>query len=336
MEVYLKLIIVGFLFIIASSLMLMVPTTSSKPATNVSCGGDIVRSAVNYTVKEAVLLQNDLNITINETVYLAVPQNTTHQKAVLLCFNEKYKLIRDEDGNAMILTQFEMFPHEKRWINSTFKVTVYSYRITFSNCYRWPNFTLVKEYTTRTRYWDTENKTIIKLTKDVVDGANDPVEVAERIAKWLSSRIEYRVLPIRTGSDRSLFIKNGRVILIGDCSEVSDVYVTMARIAGLPARVAFGMLLENRSRTFYWINASQGGSFEQHWGGHAWSQVYIPRWGWVDVELLEGFLPKVGDYSWRHIVYGFEAKKFAGSAIEEFVLPSFSQLRYVSFTFTGG
>ncbi len=335
MEVHLKLTFIGFLFIALSSLMLMAPTMSSEPITNSSCEGDIMKSAVNYTVKESVLLQNDLNMTVNETVYLAVPQNTTYQEAVLLNFDGNYRFIRDEDGNVMILTWFKMPPHERRWVNSTFRIAAHPYRITFGNCYVWPNFTLVKEYTTETRYWDIKNRTLIDITKSVVDGAEGPVEVAGRIAKWLSSRIEYRVLPTRAGSDGSLFIKNSKVILIGDCSEVSDVYVTMARIAGLPARVAFGMLLENRSRTFYWINTSQE-EFEQHWGGHAWSQVYIPRWGWVDVELLEGFLPKVGDYSWRHVVYGFEAKKFAGSAIEEFVLPSFSRLRYVSFTFTGG
>jgi hypothetical protein len=247
-------------------------------------------------------------------------------------------MIRDNNNNTIAYLSFSMEPKERKWINSTFRVVVKSYKINFNyNIAKWPSLDISEKYTGKTLYWDTYNSTLIEFLRSIVGNDDNPVSISQKIAEKLASMIDYIPLPVRLGSDRSLVYDGGKIVLKGDCSEVADVYITLARIAGIPARMAFGFLLENMSRTVYWLNETRENFTEAlpHWGGHAWSQVYLRPWGWVDVELLEGFKPKLGDYSWRHIVYGTESTKFGGSELEDFVLPSFSDVRYVKFEFIG-
>ena len=290
----------------------------------------------NYTVKESVLVENKNNRTVNETVYVAIPQNSTYQTSYMISFVPAPILIRDNNNNTMAYLSFSMKPGERKWVNSTFKVVVKSYKIDFDySIAKWPSLEMAEKYTGKTRYWDTYNSTLIDFLRSVARDDN-PVSISQKIAEKLASMIDYVPLPVRLGSDRSLIYEGGKMVLRGDCSEVADVYITLARIAGVPARMAFGFLLENMSRTIYWMRTEENLTEAlPHWGGHAWSQVYLRPWGWVDVELLEGFKPKLGDYSWRHVIYGTESTKFSGSELENFVLSSFSDVIYVRFEFTG-
>lgn len=292
----------------------------------------------NYTIKESILLENRNNRTVNETVYIAIPQNSTYQSSYMISFIPAPIMIRDNNNNTIAYLSFSMEPKERKWINSTFRVVVKSYKINFNyNIAKWPSLDISEKYTGKTLYWDTYNSTLIEFLRSIVGNDDNPVSISQKIAEKLASMIDYIPLPVRLGSDRSLVYEGGKIVLKGDCSEVADVYITLARIAGIPARMAFGFLLENMSRTVYWLNETRENFTEAlpHWGGHAWSQVYLRPWGWVDVELLEGFKPKLGDYSWRHIVYGTESTKFGGSELEDFVLPSFSDVLYVKFEFIG-
>ena len=65
-----------------------------------------------------------------------------------------------------------------------------------------------------------------------------------------------------------------------------------------------------------------------HWGDHMWSQVYLTSWGWVDVELLEGDVPQIGDYSNCHVIYGLEETKYYGTVLGSTCLTSYLSLEY--------
>lgn len=329
---YLLVVMLGVIMIVSSF------TFSERAAEKAPLDLGISTELFNYTIKESILVENKNNRTVNETAYIAIPQNSTHQSSYLISFTPSPMMIVDDNNNTMAYLSFSMKPGERRWINSTFRVAVKSYKINFDySISRWPSLEMVERYTGKTLYWDTYNSTLIEFLRSIAGDDENPVLISQKIAEKLASMIDYIPLPIRLGSDRSLVYEGGRVVLRGDCSEVADVYITLARIAGIPARMAFGFLLENISRTVYWINETEENITEalSHWGGHAWSQVYLRPWGWVDVELLEGFKPKLGDYSWRHVIYGTESTKFGGSELEDFVLTSFSDVLYVRFEFSG-
>ncbi len=303
--------------------------------------GSVEEENVTYLVRESFLLRNELNSSLNDFIYLPMPQNSSHQHAVMVESTLPVSSIQqDEEGNPFALYEYRFDPGESIWLNVTFRVTVETYKIHYNYAAaRWPPADVVERYTGKTMFWDVDNETVRRLARSVVDGEDNPVRIAERVAEWITERVNYEVGP-RKGVDRAIKKIDGIPQIEGDCNEVADTFVTMMRISGVPARTVFGFLLENREHQVYWLNLSLEDNESQevvsHWGGHTWPQVYIPPWGWIDVEMLEYLQPKVGDYSWRHILYSVEERKFRGSTIADYCIPGYSELIYMRFEFSSG
>ncbi|MEO8621598.1 MAG: transglutaminase-like domain-containing protein [bacterium] len=87
----------------------------------------------------------------------------------------------------------------------------------------------------------------------------DPRVVAERINKWLYDSLEKK---ITVGIPSALATLRKRS---GDCNEHTQLYVALARAAGIPARVAAGLAFLDGK--FYY---------------HAWPEVWLERWVAVD------------------------------------------------------
>jgi transglutaminase-like putative cysteine protease len=87
----------------------------------------------------------------------------------------------------------------------------------------------------------------------------DPRVVAERINRWVYDSLRKE---ITVGVPSALATLRARV---GDCNEHAQLYVALARAAGIPARVAAGLAyLDDK---FYY---------------HAWPEVWLERWVAVD------------------------------------------------------
>ena len=87
----------------------------------------------------------------------------------------------------------------------------------------------------------------------------DPAVVAERINRWVYDSLRKE---ITVGVPSALATLRSRV---GDCNEHTQLYVALARAAGIPARVAAGLAyLDDK---FYY---------------HAWPEVWLERWVAVD------------------------------------------------------
>lgn len=87
----------------------------------------------------------------------------------------------------------------------------------------------------------------------------DPRIVAARINKWLYDSLEKKItvgMPSALGTLRSRR---------GDCNEHTQLYVALARAAGIPARVAAGLAFLDGK--FYY---------------HAWPEIWLERWVAVD------------------------------------------------------
>lgn len=61
---------------------------------------------------------------------------------------------------------------------------------------------------------------------------------------------------------------------VGDCSEFADLFVTLCRAQGIPARVCEGYLLEHVADT----------------PKHGWAEVYFEDYGWVPFDPFYAFL----------------------------------------------
>jgi hypothetical protein len=100
---------------------------------------------------------------------------------------------------------------------------------------------------------------IVRLARQIAAGESDPTLVARRINEWVSESLRKTV---------SFTVPNALQVLQarrGDCNEHTQLYIALARAAGIPARAAAGL-------------AYVGGKFYYH----AWPEVYLGDWVAVD------------------------------------------------------
>lgn len=109
---------------------------------------------------------------------------------------------------------------------------------------------------------------------------------ARKLFRWVSANIpwnaedEYCLIP-------SLALK-GFTARRGDCGVQNSVFVTMCRIAGIPARWQSG------------FETKPG----ENWGMHDWAEMYIAPWGWLPADASYGVQasadPRIADFYCGH------------------------------------
>lgn len=100
---------------------------------------------------------------------------------------------------------------------------------------------------------------ITRLAARIAAGTRDPRVVAERINRWLYDSLAKE---ITFGVPSALQVLASRR---GDCNEHTQLFLALARAAGIPARSAAGLAYV-RGKFYY----------------HAWPEVYLGRWVAVD------------------------------------------------------
>ena len=100
---------------------------------------------------------------------------------------------------------------------------------------------------------------IIRLAQRLARGQRDPRVVAERINRWVYDSLTKR---ITFGIPSALQVLRARG---GDCNEHAQLFVALARAAGIPARVDAGLAYIDGK--FYY---------------HAWPEIFLHDWVSVD------------------------------------------------------
>ena len=114
---------------------------------------------------------------------------------------------------------------------------------------------------------------IRRQVEEIVGGETNPLARARRIFRWVSRSIpwqaedEYATIP-------SLAVR-GFTLRRGDCGVQNTVFVTMCRIAGIPARWQSGF--ETRPVTGI--------------GMHDWAEIHVAPWGWLPADASYGVQP---------------------------------------------
>ena len=106
---------------------------------------------------------------------------------------------------------------------------------------------------------ESRNREIVALAARLRDHERDRRVVAARINQWVYDSLRKRVT---FGIPDALQVLHARS---GDCNEHTQLYLALARAAGIPARAAAGLAYVNGE--FYY---------------HAWPEVYLGRWVAVD------------------------------------------------------
>jgi len=124
--------------------------------------------------------------------------------------------------------------------------------------------------------------------KEVVGDETNPYFIARKLYDFLIGRINYQMVG---GWDIApTVIERGT----GSCSEYTFAYVALCRAAGIPARYVGTMVLRGE-------NASVDTAY------HRWAEIYLPRIGWIPVDVNAGDREWQGD---RCFSFGGIASRF--------------------------
>jgi hypothetical protein len=122
------------------------------------------------------------------------------------------------------------------------------------------------EFLRSNNYLQTEHPKVIAAAKEAVADSSEPWDKARRIEKWVHDNLSEKNFSKVFDSAAIVAEK-----LEGDCTEHGVLLAAMARVAGIPSRVAVGLVYAQRLGAF---------------GYHMWSEVYVGgRWVPLDGTL---------------------------------------------------
>ncbi len=137
-----------------------------------------------------------------------------------------------------------------------------------------------RKYMESNAYWPVSEEKIKGITREFWFGES-------RINVWVKNAIVSLWKKIknvepqgeRLGALRALELKRG------DCDEFTDLFITLARLRGIPSRRITGMFISSRAEL------------------HAWSEIFIPSGEWI---IADAAMRNAGNYSPNYVILKVE------------------------------
>jgi hypothetical protein len=109
------------------------------------------------------------------------------------------------------------------------------------------------------------------VTEQIIGDEQNPYLKAKRIYEWIADSIKYSYArEYSTLRNISEYCYDNRY---GDCGQEAILFITLCRIAGVPARWQSGFF-----------------TFPNDEGMHDWSEIFIKPYGWIPVDTYMGIL----------------------------------------------
>lgn len=118
------------------------------------------------------------------------------------------------------------------------------------------------EYLRSTFFVQSDDPRIIALAEEIAGRGEDKLGAAQRLYRWVYTNVEKA--PSSTLPMATEVLKTKQ----GDCNEHTTLFTALSRAAGIPTRMALGLVY--REGSFYY---------------HAWPEIFIGRWIAVDPTL---------------------------------------------------
>jgi transglutaminase-like putative cysteine protease len=187
-------------------------------------------------------------------------------------------VIKSRDGRKLVDLPDSPVQQVKRIDDRTLRVTLDLDRKPLAN------LDAAKPAIEQSRMIDGSDKRIVALTEKALKGVpDDPAKQAAALREFVYDYIDEKSLGV--GMASATEVAQTRE---GDCTEHAVLLAAMMRAAGIPSRVASGLIYVDES----------GMGLENVFGFHAWAQAWIDG-RWVD---YDGVLPGNTDYDAAHIL----------------------------------
>lgn len=190
--------------------------------------------------------------------------------------NEDYNLINNS-GTYYLLYSFDTNSvKEHNTIINTFYIESTVFRPKINTKVKFPlNYVGNKysEYLDFDEYIDIDNDIRARASK-LAENEDDVFIIASKIAKWIQEDINYDLSTLTQNPNQasSEVFKSK----LGVCREITNLYISMMRALGIPARVVSGYAYTDSEDLVSLLG--------DNWGGHAWAEVLIGN-TWVPFDL---------------------------------------------------
>ncbi|MCG2686232.1 transglutaminase domain-containing protein [Candidatus Parcubacteria bacterium] len=135
---------------------------------------------------------------------------------------------------------------------------------------------LVSLYTGAQPFWEVEDTKIKAQVGELAQGGGNVSETAQQIFNFVTSHLTYDRTESRSfrrlGALGALAAPQEAI-----CTEFSDLFITLARAAGIPAREINGFAYVSPDSRIY-------PAYPQGDVLHSWAEFYDPNFGWVPVD----------------------------------------------------
>jgi hypothetical protein len=109
------------------------------------------------------------------------------------------------------------------------------------------------------RYVESNEEVVIELARLAVGRTSDAAEAVRKIEAFVADYVSDKSLSVGYASAAEVAVSKE-----GDCSEHAVLTAALCRAVGIPAQVVTGIAY-----------VEQWGTFENGFGGHAWTQAYV-------------------------------------------------------------
>jgi len=230
---------------------------------------------------------------LNGTYEIALPSDIKgYQQISLTNIDPAPKnMYIDKDGN--FIAQYKVYSGNKEEVEVTGSVKLITKQIDPSKGGSFENIpsSIKNNYTKKEIYWDTKDKLITELSKNIYRADKNVTENAHEIYNYIVSNLKYDTEVI----NKQYLERKGAVTAIKtneslSCMEFTDVFITLARNMGIPAREVNGYALSNDNNNLPSSINIKGVDLL-----HSWAEFYDPNYGWVQIDPTWGTTSKI-DY----------------------------------------
>ncbi|MCA9381180.1 hypothetical protein KC678_02855, partial [Candidatus Dojkabacteria bacterium] len=234
-----------------------------------------------FEINQTIPKTNSVPFAIN-TFSLPIPRDVASGPITQKVYYQKispepYSIYEDQDGN--LIAQFRSSASQEEYIHIK----------GYAELEQDPNFDLTNagkledipeefnRYLEPGNYWEVDNETIMQ-TADTISDSDDVNQIIQDTYNFVINRIDYSFVKKYGLNERkgALATLNGGAAV---CMEYSDLFITLLRAQGVPARAAFG----------FGYGAADYESRSENRINHQWAEVYIPAQDtWINVDTTWG------------------------------------------------
>lgn len=127
---------------------------------------------------------------------------------------------------------------------------------------------------------DTNSRLVRSVAKTKIPTATNDVDTVKNIFDFVVNNLRYDIGELNKDKGALAALQSGT----GVCEEFADLFVTLCRVKGIPAKVVNGFDLP-----------FQNDNFNDMQTGHAWAEVWFDQYGWVTFDASNNLNRKFRD-----------------------------------------